>query len=258
MIQQQTCPNGPVYYSHQALEIAGVRHGFFTRRGGQSKGLYDSLNCGLGSDDDVEMVWANRGRAAAAIGLDLKQMAGLYQVHSPRCVIVTRPNPYTDRPQADAHVTALTGIGLAILTADCLPILFCDPKKGVIGAAHAGWRGALAGVIGATVSAMKTLGAAPDNIVMVIGPGIRQTSYQVSSDMKAEIIAQHETAETCFIADHAAPKNGCLTCQALHRNAALKPASVRFMIAGWIPMRRINCFSAIAAPPKGRSRIQAV
>ena len=206
MIQQQTCPNGPVYYSHQALEIAGVRHGFFTRRGGQSKGLYDSLNCGLGSDDDVEMVWANRGRAAAAIGLDLKQMAGLYQVHSPRCVIVTHPNPYTDRPQADAHVTALTGIGLAILTADCLPILFCDSKTGVIGAAHAGWRGALAGVIGATVSAMKTLGAAPDNIVMVIGPGIRQTSYQVSSDMKAEIIAQHETAETCFIADHAAPK----------------------------------------------------
>ena len=205
MIQQQTCTNGPVYYSHEALEIRGVRHGFFTRRGGQSKGLYDSLNCGLGSDDNTEMVRANRSRVATAMGLDMKQMAGLYQVHSSRCVLVTRPGPYTERPKADAYATALTGIGLAILTADCLPILFCDPKIGVIGAAHAGWRGTVAGVIEATVSAMQTLGATPDNTVMVIGPGIHQTNYQVSSDMKAEITAQHETAETCFKADHTAP-----------------------------------------------------
>ena len=206
MTQQKTDPGGPVYYSHEALELAGVRHVFFTRKGGQSTGVYDSLNCGLGSDDNKEIVLANRGRVAAAMGLELKQMAGLYQVHSPRCVTLTRPSPYKDRPKADAFVTALTGTGLAILTADCLPVLFCDPKAGVIGAAHAGWRGAAAGVVEATVSAMQGLGASPDHIVMVIGPGIRQTSYQVSPDMRAEITSRHKTAEACFTADPSTPE----------------------------------------------------
>ena len=206
MIQKQTCPGGPVYFSHQALERAGVRHGFFTRKGGLSTGLYDSLNCGLESDDDTKMVRANRGLVAAAMGLDLTQMAGLYQVHSPNCVTVTRPGPYTDRPRADAYVTALGGIGLAILTADCLPVLFYDPKAGVIGAAHAGWRGAMAGVVETTIRAMRNLGATPDHIVMVIGPGIHQTSYQVSLKLKVEITSQHNTAETYFTADPAAPE----------------------------------------------------
>ena len=140
------------------------------------------------------------------MGLDLTQMAGLYQVHSPKCVTLTHPGPYTDRPQADAYVTALAGTGLAILTADCLPVLFCDPKAGVIGAAHAGWRGAVAGVIETTVSAMQSLGATPDHIVMVIGPGIRQSSYQVSPELKTEITAKHETAKTCFTADPTSPE----------------------------------------------------
>ena len=206
MIQQQTCPSGLVYYSHEALELSGVRHGFFTRKGGLSKGLYDSLNCGLGSDDDIEMVKANRGRVAATMGLELTQMAGLYQVHSPQCVTLTCAGPFTERPQADALVTSLAGIGLAILTADCLPLLFCDPKAGVIGAAHAGWRGAMTGIVEATVSAMQNLSATPDHTVMVIGPGICQTSYQVSQEMKAEITSKHDTAETCFTADPAAPE----------------------------------------------------
>jgi len=206
MIHKQTCPGGPVYFSHQALERAGVRHGFFTRKGGLSTGLYDSLNCGLGSDDNTKMVRANRGRVAAAMGLDLTQLAGLYQVHSPKCVTLTHPGPYTDRPQADAYVTALSGTGLTILTADCLPVLFCDPEAGVIGAAHAGWRGAMAGVIEATVSAMQSLGATPDHIVMVIGPGIQQISYQVSPELKVEITARHETAETCFTTDPSVPE----------------------------------------------------
>ena len=205
MIQQQTSPDGPVYYLHEALELAGVRHGFFTRNGGLSTGLYDSLNCGPGSDDNKEIVRANRGRVASAMGLELKQIAGLYQVHGPRCITLTRPGPYTDRPQADAYVTALTDTGLAILTADCLPVLFCDPKAGIIGAAHAGWRGVAAGVIEATVSAMQSLGATPHHIVMVIGPGIRQTNYQVSQSMKLEITDQHETAYTCFTVDPSAP-----------------------------------------------------
>ena len=207
MIQQQTCHGGPVYYSHEALELDGVRHGFFTRKGGLSTGLYDSLNCGLESDDNAEMVQANRSRVAAAMGLELKQMAALYQVHSPHCVTLTSLGRCcSDRPHADAYVTALTGTGLAILTADCLPVLFCDPKAGIIGAAHAGWRGAVAGIIEATVSAMRSLGATPHHIVMVIGPGIRQTSYQVSQDMRQEVTAHHETADTCFTADPAAPE----------------------------------------------------
>ena len=206
MIHQQTCPNGLVYFRHEALELTGLRHGFFTRKGGLSAGLYGSLNCGLGSDDDIEMVQANRGRVAAAMGLEMTQMAGLYQNHSPNCGILARPGPYTNRPQADSYVTALVGTGLAILTADCLPVLFCDPRAGVIGAAHAGWRGAVAGVIEATVSAMESLGATRDHIVMVIGPGIRQTSYQVSPEMKVEVIAQHETAKSCFTADPDAPE----------------------------------------------------
>ena len=154
MIQQRTCPDGPVYYLHEALELAGVRHGFFTRNGGLSTGLYDSLNCGLGSDDKKEMVQANRSRVASAMGLELKQIAGLYQVHSPRCVTLTHPGPYTDRPQADAYVTALTGTGLAILTADCLPVLFCDPRQALSGP-HMRAGAELAGVIEKTVSAMR-------------------------------------------------------------------------------------------------------
>ena len=201
MIRQQTYPGGPVYFNHEALAFSGVRHGFFTRKGGLSTGLYDSLNCGLGSDDDAEIVQTNRSRVADAMELELTQMAGLYQVHSALCVTLTRPGPYRDRPQADAYATTLPGVGLAILTADCLPVLFCDPKSGVIGAAHAGWRGAIAGVIEATVNAMQSLGAQPDQIVMVIGPGIRQTNYQVSKEMKAKVTARHETAENCFTAD---------------------------------------------------------
>lgn len=206
MIQKQTCPDGAVFYSHKALELPSVRHGFFTSQGGLSTGMYDSLNCGLGSGDNKKMIQANRRRVAAAMGLDLAQMAGLYQTHSPKCVTLTRPAPYTERPHADAHVTTRTGTGLTILTADCLPILFCDPKASVIGAAHAGWRGTAAGVIEATVMAMQSLGATRDHIVMVIGPGIRQTSYQVSPEMKMEITAQHETAKTCFTTDPAAPE----------------------------------------------------
>jgi hypothetical protein len=197
---------GPTAFLYHPDTFTLARHGFFGRAGGVSDGLYDSLNCGLGSDDDTKIVRANRGRVAAAMGLDLTQLAGLYQVHSPKCVNLTHPGPYTDRPQADAYVTALASSGLAILTADCLPVLFCDPKAGVIGAAHAGWRGAMAGVIEATVSAMQSLGATPDNIMMVIGPGIQQISYQVSPKLKVEVTARHETAETCFTTDPSAPE----------------------------------------------------
>ena len=201
MMTAQTSPAGPVFFSHAKLACPGIRHGFFTRQGGVSTGLYDSLNCGLGSDDTKADVSENRARVAAAMGLAPEKMAGLYQVHSARCVTLTDPHDCSHRPEADAYVTALSGVGLAILTADCLPVLFCCPQAGVIGAAHAGWRGAVAGVIEATVAAMQGLGARTDQIIGVIGPGIQQASYQVSSEMREEIISRYETAAACFAPD---------------------------------------------------------
>ena len=200
----QTSTAGPVFFSHDKLDHAGIRHGFFTRKGGASGGLYNALNCGLGSDDDRAVVRENRARVAAAMGLGPEKMAGLYQIHSARCVTLTDPQDCAHRPEADAYVTALSGVGLAILTADCLPVLFCDARAGVIGAAHAGWRGAAGGVIEATVQAMQGLGAHTDQIVMVIGPGIRQASYQVSAEMREEIISPYPEATSCFRPDPAA------------------------------------------------------
>ena len=162
--------------------LAPLRHGFFTRNGGVSTGLYDSLNCGLGSDDERAAVLENRARVATAMGLGPEKMAGLYQIHSAECVTLTDAAACTDRPQADAYVTALCGVGLAILTADCLPVLFCDPQAGVIGAAHAGWRGALDGVLEATLEAMEALGAQRADTVAVIGPTISQRAYEVGPE----------------------------------------------------------------------------
>ena len=203
-LHRQTSPAGPVFFSHEKLAHDRIRHGFFTRQGGVSTGLYDSLNCGLGSDDERAAVSENRARVATAIGLGPEKMASLYQIHSAECVTLTDASACTDRPQADAYVTALCSVGLAILTADCLPVLFCDPQAGVIGAAHAGWRGASGGVIAATVQAMQGLGAHTDQIVMVIGPGIRQASYQVSAEMREEIVSPYPEATSCFRPDPAA------------------------------------------------------
>ena len=204
MMQIKNSKSGPVFFSHDKLELSGVRHGFFTRKGGVSGGLYDALNCGLGSDDDRDFVLENRARVAAAMELDPDRMAGLYQIHSARCVTLTNQTDCAQRPEADAYVTALSGVGLAILTADCLPVLFCDARQGVIGAAHAGWRGAAAGVTEATVQAMQGLGADIRQIVMVIGPGIRQPSYQISAEMREEIISGYPEAVSCFMTDPAA------------------------------------------------------
>jgi len=205
VMRRQTSPAGPVFFSHDKLARPGVRHGFFTRNGGVSTGLYDSLNCGPGSQDRPEAVKDNRARVARAMGLETDRLAGLYQTHSADCVTLTDPGDCAVRPQADAYVTALSGVGLAILTADCLPVLFCDEQAGVIGAAHAGWRGAAGGVIEATVQAMQSLGAQTRDIVCVIGPGIRQASYQVSAEMREEIISPYPEALSCFIPDPAEP-----------------------------------------------------
>ena len=157
-----------------------VRHGFLTRRGGASSGIFAGLNCGVGSSDQAEIVEINRARVVAALDLAPGQLVSLHQVHSAEVVRVDGPLP--GRLRADAMVSAVPGIGLGILTADCQPVLFCDPLSGVIGAAHAGWRGARDGVLEATLAAMIGLGARPENTRAVIGPTISQRAYEVGQE----------------------------------------------------------------------------
>lgn len=160
-----------------------VRHGFFGREGGVSTGLYASLNCGLGSKDDPAAVAENRSRVAAALGVDAEHLLTAYQVHSPHCVRVDGPWSGA-RPEADALVTTTRGLALGALAADCTPVLFADAEAGVIGAAHAGWKGALAGVLEATVEAMVEAGANRARIVAAIGPCIGPASYEVGPDFR--------------------------------------------------------------------------
>jgi YfiH family protein len=156
------------------------RHGFFTRKGGASSGIFAGLNCGTVSSDQAEIVAINRARVADAMGLGVEALVSVHQVHSPDVVTVTAP--LADRPRADAMVTATPGLALAVLTADCQPVLFADAKAGVIGAAHAGWKGARDGVMEATLDAMEALGAQRGQVTAVIGPCISQTAYEVGQE----------------------------------------------------------------------------
>ena len=167
--------------------ILPARHGFFTRAGGVSEGPYASLNCSLSGQDRREAVLENRARAARAVGAAPECLVGLTQVHGAAVVTVTDPWPAGAGAQADAMVTDRAGIALGIVTADCAPVLFADEAAGVIGAAHAGWRGAVAGVLEATVAAMAALGADPARIVAAIGPCIGQESYEVAGDLHAAV-----------------------------------------------------------------------
>ena len=171
-------------------DAAGIRHAFFTREGGVSAGLYSSLNCGFGSGDAAEKVAENRARAMAALDLVPDRLVTCHQVHSPDVVTVAAPWRREDNPRADALVTNRRGIALGILTADCVPVLFADADAGVIGAAHAGWKGALGGVVAATVAAMARLGAAPDRMRAAIGPCIAQRSYEVGPEFPARFLAE--------------------------------------------------------------------
>jgi YfiH family protein len=157
-----------------------LRHGFFTRRGGASSGIFAGLNCGPGSTDQSEIVAINRTRVAEALDLAPAALVSLHQTHSTRVVTLTAPP--AERLQADAMVTATPALGLGILTADCQPVLFADPEAGVIGAAHAGWRGSRDGVLEATLDAMEALGARRGATSAVIGPTISQAAYEVGPE----------------------------------------------------------------------------
>ncbi len=161
---------------------SGIRHAFFTRQGGVSEGLYASLNGGLGSGDDPARVRENRRRMTAQLALPSENLISLYQIHSAEALVVEAP--LKERPRADAMATRVPGLALGILTADCGPILFADPVNRVVGAAHAGWKGALTGVIEATLAAMEGLGAERTGIVAVLGPTIGPQAYEVGPEFR--------------------------------------------------------------------------
>lgn len=184
----------------QALNSAGpgIRHGFFTRRGGVSTGIYRGLNVGIGSNDDPALVAENRARVARWFGLPVTRLATQHQVHSPEVVIIESPEALP-RHQADAMATRVPGIVLGVLSADCGPILFADAQAGVIGAAHAGWKGALDGVLEATIDAMERLGARRQHIVAVLGPSIAQPHYEVGPEFVERFVAREPAYARYFI-----------------------------------------------------------
>jgi polyphenol oxidase len=180
-----------VLQAEDLKNIAGTRHGFFTRKGGVSEGIYASLNNGLSSGDDLARVVENRRRVAEHFHLKSESLLVCHQIHSADVVTVTKVWEAMNNPQADAMVTKEKNIALGILTADCVPLLFADSAAGVIGAAHAGWRGALTGVIENTLDAMQKLGANKKSIRVVLGPCIWQNSYEVGPEFPAPFLAEN-------------------------------------------------------------------
>jgi len=177
--------NGVPFLTARSLNLPGIAHAFFTREGGVSEGVYASLNGGVGSRDAQAAVAENRARMASAVGVEVERLAVPYQVHSAEAISVVEPWEPCARPRCDAIVTATPGLALGVTGADCGMILFADAAARVIGAAHAGWRGALNGVIEATVEAMEALGARPDRIDAALGPCIAQASYEVGPEFGA-------------------------------------------------------------------------
>ena len=194
------------FITSPALEKAGARHGFFGRAGGVSTDFYASLNTGPGSNDDPASIAENRARCARALGTAPARLLTLYQIHSAKTVVAEAPWPEGERPggappQADGLVTRTPGLAIGALAADCMPVLMIDAHAGVIGAAHAGWRGALAGVLEATVAAMTRLGAAPARVVAAFGPCLRRENFEVGLDLVETFTAKYPSAEEFFHPD---------------------------------------------------------
>jgi len=179
-------------------ELDPIRHGFFTRTGGVSQGVYESLNGGVGSADAPDRVSENRARMADALGVTPDRFLTPYQIHSPDVVVAEQPWSSDNRPRADAMVTRVPGLAIGVSTADCGPLLFADAQARVVGAAHAGWRGALTGVIEATVTAMEKLGAERGRITAALGPCIRQANYEVGPEFVDRFLASNRDSERFF------------------------------------------------------------
>ncbi len=198
-----------------APTLAPLRHGFFSRAGGASSGIFAGLNCGFGSSDQSDIVAINRARVAVAMGVGPAALAGVHQIHSADVVTVTDTSG--DAPRADGIVTATPGLALSVLTADCQPILFADHAAGVIGVCHAGWQGALTGVIDNTVAAMERLGARAASIAAVIGPTISQRAYEVGPEFYDRFITTDPAAARFFLAGRDDRLHFDLPAYGLHR-----------------------------------------
>ena len=185
-------------------QVSGLRHAFFTRQGGVSTGVYDSLNVGVGSKDDPVAVQENRARAAAELGVELSHLLTCYQIHS--SIVVTAEGSFAQRPEADGVVTATPGLACGALSADCAPILFADGEARVVASAHAGWKGAIGGVVAATVEAMVAKGARRDRIVAAVGPCIAQASYEVGEDFMDRFSREAPGSERFFASGQTAKK----------------------------------------------------
>ena len=189
----------PTLTSDSLSALHGIRHAFFTRAGGVSEGVYASLNSGIGSQDQPGNVSENRARMAAALGVAPTHLLTAYQIHSPTVVTAERPWSHEERPRADAIVTNVPALAIGVSTADCGPVLMADAHARVIGSAHAGWRGALGGVLEATIDAMERIGADRRRVVAVLGPTISQANYEVGPELVAQFVAD-DPANVCFFA----------------------------------------------------------
>jgi hypothetical protein len=190
-----------MFHAPSLAAIDGVAHGFFTRLGGVSEGIYASLNCGPGSRDDAANITENRARVAGLLGNATGKLLTVYQKHTNTAVVAAKPWTKDKIPEADAIITATPGLVIGVLTADCAPVLFCDPEARVIGAAHAGWRGALSGIVEATVEAMVGLGAIPERVRAAIGPAISQGAYEVGHDYQEQFLATEPDSGAFFVID---------------------------------------------------------
>ena len=181
-----TPPPTPPFLASPLLK--GSLHGFFTRAGGVSRGPFESLNCSVSSGDDPVALRENRARVAGAMGVAPASLLGVTQLHGTCCVTVEQPWAAGEGPRADAMATRVPGLALGIVTADCAPVLLADPRRGIVAAVHAGWRGALAGILEATVEAMRALGAEPADLRAAIGPCIGPASYEVGEDLRCAVL----------------------------------------------------------------------
>lgn len=198
-----------------ADSLAPLRHGFFTRKGGASSGVFQGLNCGQGSSDQTEAVLTNRARVADAMDVPPDHLVSVHQCHSADVVVVD--GPLASKPRADGMVTATRGVALGVLTADCQPVLFADAEAGVIGAAHAGWGGALCGILENTVDAMIAIGAKRDRITAVIGPCISQASYEVGPEYFGRFMDDDPENGRFFAGGHGGKMQFDLPGYGLHR-----------------------------------------
>ncbi len=216
--------------------LEGIRHGFFGRDGGVSEGIYASLNCGHGSNDHRDAVTENRRRVALALGqTHAEQVLTLYQVHSARALVVDRPLPREDLPRADALVTRTPGLVLGALAADCTPVLFVDPNARVIAAAHAGWRGAVSGILESTIAAMEQLGARRADIRAAVGPTINQPAYEVGPEFESQFLDTDPASSRFFAKPHSgAPDSGATR---EHSGATKDSKKPHFDLPGFVESR---------------------